>query len=286
MKTWFWVVALLSFTYIKNSFAHVVADDMAAAANKFLAALSGEQKSKVSFEFKDNERVNWHYIPRDRKGLPFADMNSEQQRLAHALIQSAMSHHGYTKATNIISLESVLQELEGVGRRFTRDPALYYISVFGKPDPKGTWGWRLEGHHLAVNMTVIEGKLVTGTPSFFGANPAEVRQGPRKGLRILAEEEDLARELIKSLSPENRKAAIFTETALKEIVTEAKRKVEPLEKTGIEAGKLSREQKDMLLKVIKLYVERYRPELAKDDLAKIMKAGVDKVQFAWAGGIE
>lgn len=283
MKTHFWLILILSFTY--NVFAHV-AEDMAAAANKFLAALSAEEKAKAAFEFKDQERVNWHYIPKERKGLPFREMNSEQQRLAHALIRSAMSQHGYAKATNIISLEAVLHELEGAGRRFPRDPGLYFISVFGKPAAKGAWGWRLEGHHLAINITVVNGKLVTGTPSFFGANPAEVRQGPRKGLRILAEEEDIARELIKSLSPEHRKAAIFSDTALKEIVTEAKRKVDPLEKTGIEAAKLSKEQKDTLLKVIKLYVERYRPELAEDDLVKIEKAGLDKVQFAWAGGLE
>jgi hypothetical protein len=137
-----------------------------------------------------------------------------------------------------------------------------------------------------MNMTVIDGKLVTGTPSFFGANPAEVRQGPRKGLRVLGEEEDLARAFVKSLPPDLRKAAIFSQTAPKEIFTEARRKVEPLEKTGVEAGKLTKEQKEDLLKVIQVYLERYRPELARDDLAKIEKAGFDKIQFAWAGGVE
>jgi len=286
MKTSLCVVLLLSFTYIPSVFAHAVGEDMASAANKFLAALSAEEKSKATFEFKDKERLNWHYIPRDRKGLAFRDMNLDQQRLAHGLIRSALSQHGYAKATNIIALETVLAELEGAGARFRRDPGLYYISIFGKPDAKGAWAWRLEGHHLAVNMTVIDGKLVTSTPSFYGANPAEVRQGPRKGLRILADEEDLARQFVKSLPPDLRKAAIFAETAPKEIVTEAKVKIEPLEKTGIEAGKLNREQKDALLKVIKVYVDRYRPELAKDDLAKIEKAGFDKIQFAWAGGVE
>lgn len=284
MKSFFGLLALLSFIY--NLSAHDVAQDMARAADKFLGALDKEQKSKAVFPFKDQERKNWHFIPRERKGLPFKEMNSDQQRLAHALIRSAMSTHGYAKATNIISLELVLQEIEGGGRRFTRDPALYFITIFGRPEAKGTWGWRLEGHHLAVNMTVIEGKLVTGTPTFFGANPAEVRQGPRKGLRVLADEEDLARELIKSLSPENRKAAIFADVALKEIVTEAKPKIGPLEKAGVEAAQLTSEQRNQLLKIIKVYVERYRPELAKDDLAKIEKAGTDKIEFAWAGGVE
>jgi len=286
MKAAFLLLALISFIYNPAARAHDVGEDMAAAANKFLGALSAEEKAKAAFEFKNAERLNWHYIPRDRKGLAFKEMNSEQQRLAHGLIRSAMSQHGYAKATNIISLELVLQEMEGAGRRFTRDPALYYISIFGKPGPKGVWGWRLEGHHLAMNITVVDGKLVTGTPSFFGSNPAEVRQGPRKGVRVLAEEEDLARAFVKSLPPDLRKAAIFSETAPKEIVTEAKVRIQPLEKTGVEAAKLTPEQKEALLKVIKVYVDRYRPELAKDDLAKIEKAGLDKVQFAWAGGVE
>jgi len=135
-------------------------------------------------------------------------------------------------------------------------------------------------------MTVIEGQLVTDTPSFFGANPAEVREGPRKGLRILGEEEDLARAFMKSLPADLRKIAVFSETAPKEIITEAKPKIGPLDKTGLEASKLNKEQKDGLFKIIKTYVERYRPEMAKEDVAKIQKAGLDKVQFAWAGGLE
>ena len=137
-----------------------------------------------------------------------------------------------------------------------------------------------------MNMTVVDGKLVAGTPSFFGANPAEVKQGPRKGVRVLADEEDVARAFVKSLPTDLQKAAVFSETAPKEIITEAKVRIQPLETAGIDGTKLSAEQKQALLKVIKVYVERYRPELAKDDLAKIEKAGLDKVRFAWAGGLD
>src|SRR4030095_9583053 len=108
-------------------------------------------------------------------------------------------------------------------------PELYHVFIFGKPDPKGTWGWRVEGHHLSVNFTIAKGEEISATPSFFGTNPAEVKAGPRQGLRILAEEEDLARQLVQSLSDEQKKTAIFTTTAPKEIFTEAKRKVGPLE---------------------------------------------------------
>lgn len=266
--------------------AHDAGKNMADAATKFLAALNAEQKGKATFDWKDEQRFDWHYIPKDRKGLPLKEMKADQQRLAHALLLSGLSDYGYGKATNIISLELILQDMEGPNRRIPRDPALYYFSIFGKPDAKATWGWRVEGHHLSVNFAIVNGELVASTPSFFGSNPGEVRQGPRKGLRVLADEEDSGRQLVKALSADQRKAAIFSETAPKEIITEAKRRVEPLEKAGITADKLDKDQRGMLMKIIEAYVNRYRPALAEDDLKKIKQAGVEKISFAWAGGVE
>lgn len=258
---------------------------MADAAKKFVTNLNGDQKQKAAFPLKDEERLNWHFIPKDRKGLPFKEMTPAQRQLGLALLKSGLSEKGFGKATNIISLELILQDLEGANRRFPRDPDLYYVSIFGKPEEKGTWGWRVEGHHLSVNFTLVGGHIAS-TPSFFGSNPAEVRKGPRKGLRVLAEEEDLARDFLASLDSEQRKAAIYTETAPKDILTEAKRKVEPLEKAGISAEKLNQQQKDKLLNLIRGYVNRNRPDLAEQDLKKIQSAGVEKISFAWAGATE
>jgi hypothetical protein len=266
--------------------SHPAADQMAAAANKLLASLNAEQKAKVQFEFKADERLNWHYIPKDRLGLTLREMSAEQRQLAHALLLTGYSDHGYAKATNIISLELILQELEGPQRKIPRDPGLYHLFVFGTPDAKGTWGWRFEGHHISANFTIIKGEFFSATPSFFGSNPAEARQGPRQGLRVLAGEEDRARELIKSLDAGQRQAAIFETTAPKEIFTEAKRRVQPLDNAGLSAGKMTKEQRGLLSKLIEEYVRRVRPELAEEDLKKIKQAGVEKVQFAWAGGIE
>ncbi|SRR5258706_6222458 len=266
--------------------AHVVADDMAATARNFLASLDEKQRAKAGFEFKNSERGNWHFIPKSRNGLPVKEMTSAQRRLAQALLSSGLSSHGYEKATNIMSLELILADLEGPARKIPRDPELYYFSVFGQPGAKGTWGWRVEGHHLSANFTIVDGELLAGTPSFLGSNPGEVRSGPRKGLRVLGEEEDLGRELVKSLSAEQRKKAVFTETAPKEIITEAKRKIEPLEQVGIGHAELNKAQAATLLRLIKSYVQRLRPELAKEDLQKIQKAGLDRIYFGWAGGIE
>lgn len=266
--------------------ADVPAEEMARAADKFLASLNAEQKAKATFNLKDEERANWHYVPKIRKGLTIKEMASPQRELAHALLSSGLSEQGYRKATNIISLELILKDLESATRQMVRDPELYYVSIFGQPGAKETWGWRVEGHHLSVNFTIVKGQYVSATPSFFGSNPAEVKEGSRKGLRVLAGEEDLGRQLVKSLTADQRKLAVIETTAPKEIITGAERKAKPLEPTGILAAKLTSEQSGLLLNLVQEYVHRHRPALAKEDLQKIQKAGFDKIGFAWAGGLE
>jgi hypothetical protein len=280
------LISLFAFAFAHVSRAHVAGEEMAAAANKFLESLQPEQRAKATFELKSDERLDWHFIPKVRKGLTLKDMTPPQRQLAHALLRSGLSAHGYAKTTNIISLEDILKVLEGARGTMVRDGELYYFSIFGKPEATGTWGWRVEGHHYSQNFTVVKGDLFSGTPSFMGTNPAEVRSGPRKGLRVLADEEDLGRALVKSLSDEQRKVAIYDTTAPKDIITAAKRKVTPLETAGIAAPKLNDAQRTQLQALIKTYVGRLRGDLADADFDKIQKKGWDKVYFAWAGGIE
>jgi len=260
---------------------------MAEAARNFLASLTTEQQAKASFEWKDGERQNWHFIPKPRKGLPLKELTPAQRPLAHALLGSGLSQRGYLKATTIISLEQILHELEqGTGGRMVRDPELYYVSVFGKPGAKDAWGWRVEGHHLALNFTIVKGQHIAVTPSFFGSNPAEVRSGPRKGLRVLAAEEDIARKLVQSLSEEQKKIAIYTNTAPSDIITGTNRNVQLLKPDGLAMNKLTKQQAEMLWDLVQEYVRRNRAEVADKDLEKIQNAGLDKVYFAWAGSVE
>lgn len=258
---------------------------MAQAADNLLASLTPEQRAKATFEFKDEERLNWHFIPRDRKGLPLKDLTVPQRHLAYALLNSAMSQRGFMKAATIMSLEQILKEIEQNGR-MVRDAELYYFSIFGKPGKTEAWGWRVEGHHLALNFTIAQGSEISVTPSFFGSNPAEVKSGPRQGLRVLAAEEDLARQLVHSLTPEQRKIAIYTNTAPSDIITGADRKARLLKPEGLEMGKMTKPQAELLWNLLQEYVRRYRAEVADKDLEKIQKAGPQKITFAWAGPLE
>jgi Protein of unknown function (DUF3500) len=264
------------------------AREMAGAAKNLWASLTPDQKLKIGFDFKDPLRFDWHFVPRPRKGLPLKDMSGEQKALAHALLASGLSQSGFMKAETIISLEQILASIEK-GRGPVRDPELYFFNIFGNPDALGSkepWGWRVEGHHLALNFTIVGDKGVVGGPTFMGTNPAEVKAGPRQGLRVLGEEEDLARKLVKSLDGGQRKKAVVQEEAPKEILSLAARKATPLQPAGIMMTDLNAQQKELLNSIIVLYAERLRPELAGNDLGKILKAGVEKIGFAWAGPLE
>jgi hypothetical protein len=280
------VLALIAFALVTTSRAHMAGEEMAAAANKLLDSLTPEQRTKATFELKSDERQNWHFIPKLRQGLTLKAMTPAQRAHAHALLRSGLSAQSYQKATNIMSLEPILKEIEGTSGRMVRDGELYYFSVFGKPEANGTWGWRVEGHHFSQNFTVVKGELFSGTPSFMGTNPAEVRQGPRKGLRVLAEDEDLGRTLVKSLNEEQRKTAIFDAKAPADIITAAKPKVMPLEIAGLAVSKMTKEQAGQCRKLVQAYVNRLRGDLAEMDFKKIEKAGWERVYFAWAGGTE
>jgi hypothetical protein len=271
-------IVLLTSAYTRIHSASIMSD----AAKAFLASLNADQRAQATFQFQDDERFDWHYIPKPRKGLPLRDMTSEQKQLAHALLAAGLSQRGYIKASTIMSLDQVLKLMEN-GKGPQRDPEGYFFTVFGDPSESGTWGYRIEGHHVSQNFTVVNGK-VQGAPSFFGSNPEEVKDGPRKGVRILAREDDLARTLVQSLTPEQQKTAIVSKDAPKDILTEASRKAalngQP---NGISIAKLTAPQRETLQTLLDEYCNNMPEQVAQSREDQIKKAG-SNLFFAWAGG--
>jgi hypothetical protein len=262
---------------------------MVASAEKLLNSLNKDQKPKASLEFDDKERTNWHFVPYQeakkplRKGLPLQDMTGEQKETALALLRAGTSADGYTKATTIMSLEAILRELEKNGAN-VRDPEWYFFTIFGKPAKTGKWGWRVEGHHLSLNFVIDDGKVVASTPAFFGANPALLKQGDKKGQRTLPEAEDFARDLFKSLDDGQKKVA-FQEKQFGEI-EEGKAKPNVGEAKGLPADKMTDTQRKTLQKLLQSYANRMPPEVAEVELKQVEDAGLDKVHFAFAGSVE
>jgi hypothetical protein len=261
---------------------------MSQAATKFLAELTPEQRQQATFPMASDERLRWHFIPNEtfpRKGLSFRTMSESQQARAHDLLKSGLSQRGYVTASSIIQLENVLRAIE-TGGKMARDPRDYQFSVFGTPGAKDAWGWRVEGHHLSLHFTIAGNAAVATSPTFTGSNPAEVRDGPEKGKRVLAPLEDLGRAVVMSLDEGQRKAAVFEGVAPGDILTMNKNDISPLAPAGVAASAMTADQRAGLMRLVEAYTSVVADDLAADRMARLKTAGVEKITFAWAGPVE
>jgi hypothetical protein len=257
---------------------------MAGAALAFLGALPADARKRAVFAIGDRERLNWHYVPRGREGVPFKAMPAPARAAAHELMKASLSAVGYGKATNIIQLEDVLRRIESFG--LSRDPENYAFTVFGNPGASAPWGWRVEGHHLSLNFTLVPGQPVALTPAFMGANPAEVPSGPKKGQRALAAEQDLGRALAQSLTAAQRARSVIAAESLGDIVTGPGRADSLATPAGLPLADMTGDQRSLAAKLIEEYARNMRSELAEQELRRMTEAGSERVHFAWAGPLE
>jgi len=256
---------------------------LASLAKVFLQALDPEQRRQAVFPFEDRERLNWHYIPRRRRGIPLKHMDAKQRAAADALLRFALSEVGYRKAIGIMQLEEILRQLEFFS--FLRDQENYAFTFFG--DPAVTpWGWRVEGHHLSLNFTAINSEFVAVTPAFMGANPAKVSEGPHQGLQVLKQEQALARELVQSLEPAQLDRALIATQSLGDIVTGPGRADNLKAPVGLPLREMSEGRRDLAVRLIEEYIRNMQEEVASVQRRLIQEAGIEGIHFAWAGGLE
>lgn len=262
---------------------------MISAANAFRKTLTPHQLKQASFAFDDAERLNWHFIPRPRKGLPLRDLEGPALTAAKAFIHSGLTEAGYDQTLNVMSLEEVLYLLEGgerEARRENRSPGKYYLSIFGEPSDKGFWGWRLEGHHISLNFTLKDGAVVSSTPEFFGANPGTIDAGLGRQIRVLGAEEDIARQVLKLCTPEQQKIAWIYKTAPKEVPGPNVPQAEVGPAVGLTYAKMSDDQKKLVQDLLNEYLKNLPSSITSQRRAELEQAGVDNIHFAWWGGSE
>jgi hypothetical protein len=261
---------------------------MVVAANRLLGALTPEQKTQATFALNDTtERTRFNFVPTEtfpRKGLQLREMSESQRKLAHELLKSGLSDRGYFTYTQIMALEDILKQLEQPAR-FERDKEKYFISIFGTPAEKGAWSWRFEGHHISLHYSMLDGRSVA-SPTFAGTNPAEVREGPETGKRVLGQQEDAGRALMMALDENQRTMATISAVAPNEIVTTNKPDITPLMPAGIKAADMTPAQRAALMQIVDAFVGLMTPEIAADRMAKLTAAGIGSITFAWAGPME
>ncbi|MBX7256227.1 MAG: DUF3500 domain-containing protein [Candidatus Hydrogenedentes bacterium] len=259
-------------------------DELVEKSKSFLDSLDKTQRETAVLPFDNDERLNWHYFPKARKGIMLKQLNPDQKEKALAVLSTGLSQEGYATVETIRDMENVLREISP--NDTTRDPLQYYVTYFGEPGSDKNWGLRYEGHHLSLHWTIVDGHIVATLPQFLGSNPGEVLAGSRKGTRALGQEEDLARNLVKSLSPEQRKAGVVSDTAPADILTGAEREAAIQEDTGIAYTDLNEEQRGILISLLQLYASVMRREQAEERLVKVRASGLDGIKFAWMGGLE
>jgi hypothetical protein len=271
------------------------ASGMERAATALLGSLTPDQRTKMALPLDSPDRTRWNFVPTSmfpRQGLPLKDMTEPQRTLAHELLRTALSQRGYSTTTSIMNeLEAILRDTEAAARAaagrgrggVVRDPELYFFTIFGTPSAKGNWAWRVEGHHVSLHFTLGHGDMVVAAPTFWGANPAEVREGPKKGLRVLDREQDSGRALVTALDESQRKTAIITETAPRDIITMTAVTTDPLTPPGIAASAMTPKQRELLMQIVDVYTSQMTADIAAERQAELKKAGVEKITFAWAG---
>ena len=268
---------------------------MAQAAHRFLESLDRMQLMGTVFAMDAEERTNWHYFPETgfadeygyvRNGITFKDMDAKQRHLAYGLLSTGLGRAGFLKTMNVMALEEIVRVIEDDHTGY-RDTERFHFTFFGEPGMTGDWGWRVEGHHVSLHYVIRDGKLVASSPTFLGANPHEVPQGPHKGMRALEREEDMARALLVSLDADRRKLAIFDQQAPYDIVTMADKRAKLDSKPqGISAAELSESQYLALLDLIGEYAGTMPPEVAAQRMQAARQTPKDRLYFGWAGDID
>ena len=262
------------------------AQDLTSSANAFLNLLDAEQKINVQYSLNDKERFNWNFVPTQRNGACFRTFTPQQRTAALALLKVSLSEQGYKKANSIMELENILREIEERGSSDTyRDPLNYYITIFGTPSKEKTWGWRMEGHHLAINFSSVNNEIGSSTPTFWGSNPGTVPRGEEKGKEILKLETDLGFELCNSFTDEQKKKVILSERAYPEIIMGNKLKAQLIEPLGLGYKEMNDSQQKLLVRLLEVYIRNYQLGFSNKLMDKIKKAGLENLSFAWAGAL-
>ncbi|MEO1020039.1 MAG: DUF3500 domain-containing protein, partial [Pseudomonadota bacterium] len=268
-----------------NNAASAATSGMAERAQKWLASLEPRQREAALIAFDTSDRRAWHYIPRQRPGLPLKAMNPAQRQLVWQLMDVALSDRGLAKSRGVLELEGVLGEL--TGRPDFRDPENYALAIFGEPIAETPWSWRFEGHHLSLTFTIVPKLGVATTPSFFGSNPAIVPSGhAHTGSELLAREREFGFGLLHDLDPSLKNAAIVGGRSLGDIVAGPGRETSLARFEGVSLARLSETQRRMAMTLAETFVDHLRAETAARELANIRDAGIDKIHFAWAGSQE
>jgi hypothetical protein len=259
-----------------------------AAAREFLDALPPALRAKAEAPLSDPGREQWHYVPREYPGVSIGELDPGQTGKLHALLRAVLSAAGHGKVAAIIALEDVLRELEQArGQQADhRQPGRYWLRVYGTPSDRGAFAFCLQGHHVSLHFSVVDGRVAAATPAFLGANPHAIPSGPRQGERILGREEDLARALLVLCSDEQLREVVLATKAPADILLGPGRPADGIgAPQGLPYAAMTPLQQGLLWRLVEEYVRNRHDDEAGRELQRIDAAGRDRIRFAWLGSV-
>ncbi len=260
---------------------------MAREAKAFLASLPDEARARALIPFDDPERADWHYVPRERRGVRIGDLAGEPRERLDALLRSALSRSGQEKVEGILGLERVLFELESRpdAPATWRDPGNYFVAVFGDPERDGPWGWCIEGHHLSLHFTCVGERTLSVTPHFLGAAPLSVPdwRGSGEAFLVLGSEETRAREFLAALAPELRALAVRDGRPPEEILLVPETRADSLAREGLTLESLGADGRQRFFDALAEFAYHLRPELADPELERARSTDAAELSFLWIG---
>ena len=254
------------------------------AAVAFLDALTPEQRGRAMFPLESPAWRQWSNIHPFvmRHGVSLDELTPAQREPALALVAAGLSAEGYRTARDVMRLNEAVRAI--TGRDDEYGEWLYWISVMGRPSDGAPWGWQLDGHHLIVNCFVLGDQMVM-TPTFMGSEPVTFDHGPDRGRRVFDSEEAQGLRLMRALAPEQRRRATIGEALPGEVLGAGFRDNLRLPYEGVDCGALSPGQRELVHRLLALYVGRMRPGHAAVRMEEVERH-LPETHFAWIGGVE
>ena len=257
---------------------------LASAMKSFRTALSSERLAEASFPLGHKESYSWTNTPAGRNdnrgGIRFDTLSTDQLTRFYKVLSVFLSDDGYTKVSLIT--KEIETHISNINPSFW-ESNFYYIALFGNPETDGSWGFQLDGHHLALNF-LVHGDAVFIVPAFIGTRPEIVN-----GTEVLGNERGNAFALLNSLNENQKTKAI--QTGRRGLKVGPGRSTDPFLNhdysefvgIGLKASEMNATQKEHLRNLIKVYVYNLETEFADVWMTDI-DAGLDNTYFVWIGG--
>jgi hypothetical protein len=259
IRTVLLLTVLLPFTVL-NSFGkdQQIARSMAEIAQELISSLGPKKTAHLVYRFENSSREHWHFFPNwsGRKGIPLSQFSQDQKRRAKKLLNLLLTSEAFQEQENIRLIHGLRKDLSDPSNPMNH----YYLSIFGSPSTNRNWGWRFEGHHLSLNCTLVDGKLFSVTPSFWGSSPIRANDGDDHQIEVFEDEQKLSIFFVESLTEGQKIKAELNRSKGPQATSKIFRE-DIQNNQGLTFYELNSTQQELLRRLIFAFAQKYRPEI-------------------------